>query len=198
MGATNSLDRTFARMGLLSEVEIQFENARDVENGGVLFALPALLSAGLLKNASRFFSLPNGYYGKASIFLFVAFFALRRIRSMEGLRYLSPGEWGKVLGLDRAPEVKTLRRKIGDLSVQGVKGWGQSLSEEWLHNGAADSVGVFYVDGHVRVYHGSQTQLPRHYVAREKLCLRATTEYWVNGLGGLPFFFVNKPVDPGL
>jgi len=33
-----------------------------------------------------------------------------------------------------------------------------------------DSELYFYCDGHVRVYHGNQTALPRHYVARERLC----------------------------
>ncbi|HRI72196.1 MAG TPA: hypothetical protein PK156_48515 [Polyangium sp.] len=58
--------------------------------------------------------------------------------------------------------------------------------------------GVLYVDGHVRVYHGHQTKLPKHYVTRERLCLRATTDYWVNAMDGQPFFLVNKVVDPGL
>src|SRR5437879_9322925 len=57
---------------------------------------------------------------------------------------------------------------------------------------------VFYVDGHVRVYHGALTAWPRHYVARERLCLRATTDYWINAMDGQPFVFVNKEVEPGL
>jgi len=57
---------------------------------------------------------------------------------------------------------------------------------------------VFYVDGHVRVYSGDLTALPRHYVARERLCLRGTTDYWINAMDGQPFFFVNQEVDPGL
>ena len=56
----------------------------------------------------------------------------------------------------------------------------------------------FYCDGHVRVYHGAHTQLPRHYVARERLCLRATTDYWIHAMDGQPFLYVNKEVDPGL
>ena len=50
----------------------------------------------------------------------------------------------------------------------------------------------------MRVYHGEQTPLPRHYVARERLCLRATTDYWINAMDGQPFLYVNKEVDPGL
>jgi len=56
----------------------------------------------------------------------------------------------------------------------------------------------YYCDGHVRVYHGEKTPLPRHYVARERLCLRATVDYWVNAMDGQPFLYVNKEVDPGL
>jgi len=61
-----------------------------------------------------------------------------------------------------------------------------------------DSAAILYIDGHVRVYSGSQTKLPQHYVAREKLCLRATVDYWVNAMDGQPFFMVTKEVDPGL
>jgi prepilin-type processing-associated H-X9-DG protein len=61
-----------------------------------------------------------------------------------------------------------------------------------------DRAAVLYVDGHVRVYHGHQTALPRHYVARQKLCLRATTDYWVNAMDGQPFFLLNQAVDPGM
>ena len=35
-------------------------------------------------------------------------------------------------------------------------------------------------------------------MARERLCLRATTDYWVNAMDGQPFLYVNKEVDPGL
>jgi predicted nucleic acid-binding Zn-ribbon protein len=35
-------------------------------------------------------------------------------------------------------------------------------------------------------------------VARQKLCLRATTDYWVNAMDGQPFFVLNQAVDPGM
>src|SRR5437667_11488008 len=60
------------------------------------------------------------------------------------------------------------------------------------------SVGLLYVDGHVRVYHGSLGPLPRLYVARQKLLSRGTTDYWVNGLGGEPSFVVTQPIHAGL
>jgi hypothetical protein len=48
------------------------------------------------------------------------------------------------------------------------------------------------------VYHGALTKLPRKYVARERLCLRGTTDYWVNDARGRPFFVVERVVDAGL
>ena len=42
---------------------------------------------------------------------------------------------------------------------------------------SSDNAAIFYIDGHVRVYSGDQTKLPKHYVARQKLCLRATVDY---------------------
>ena len=40
--------------------------------------------------------------------------------------------------------------------------------------------------------------LPRRYIARERLCLRGTTDDWVNAMDGRPFFVVSCAVDPGL
>src|SRR3981081_2246718 len=61
-----------------------------------------------------------------------------------------------------------------------------------------ECAGVFYADGHVRVYHGKLTNLPRRYIARQRLCLRGTTDYWVNAMDGQPFFVVTRPADEGL
>jgi hypothetical protein len=169
-----------------------------VPNGGVLLGLPGLMSTGLLRHTKKYFHLPNGYYGVESIFLLLGFMALARLKTIESLRYCSPGEWGKLLGLDRVPEAKTLRQKVHLLTRDGQScQWGGELSRDWMEM-YPESTGMLYVDGHVRVYNGSQTELPRHYVARQKLCLRATTDYWVNAMDGQPFFMVNKAVDPGL
>ena len=120
MGATNTLDRVAAMVGDITEVPLGFTASESVPNAGVLFALPALLSIGLLHNVRKYFQLPNGYSGLASIFVLLAFMALARIKSVERLRYCAPGEWGKILGLDRIPEVRTLREKLKILSTEGA------------------------------------------------------------------------------
>lgn len=184
---------------MLEGAPIEFERVADVPDGGVLFALPALLLIGLLDKSREIFSMPEGFYPLESIFVLLALMALARIPSLEALRYVAPGEWGKLIGLDRIPEVRTLRQKLSALcSERGrAERWSSLLAKQWLE-AEAQSVGVFYADGHVRVYHGKLTDLPRRYIARERLCLRGTTDYWVNAMDGQPFFVVSYPVDPGL
>ena len=110
-----------------------FSPALDVPNGGVLFALPALLAVGLLAGAERFFALPKGYYGLDSLLVLLAFMALGRLKSVESLRYCAPGEWGKLLGLDRVPEVRTLRRKIRLLTCDDqAEQWSAELCKRWM------------------------------------------------------------------
>jgi hypothetical protein len=197
-GASATVERLAASLGRLDAVAPRFEQALDVTQGGVLFALPALLVSGLLRHASRYFHLPRGYYELKTIFLLLAFMALARLESIERLRYYAPGEWGKLLGLDRIPEVRTLRAKVTHLGAQKQAfEWSAELCREWMGE-QPHSAALLYVDGHVRVYHGAQTQLPKHYVARERLCLRATVDYWVNAMDGQPFFVLSEAVDPGL
>ena len=199
VATTRSLERVAAALGELDRAPLQFLCADDVQNGGVLCALPALLAMGLLRHAASHFSLPKGFYPMESIFVLLAFLALARVPSLEQLRYQAPGEWGKLLGLDRIPEVKTLRDKLGLLGddVERTARWSSQLAQDWM---ALDvtAAGVLLIDGHTRVYHGNLTPLPRRYVSRERLCLRGTTDYWVNALDGAPFFCVTCAIDPGL
>ena len=174
VGATNVPARLAASIGLLGSVAPQFKSAVDVPHGGVLLALPALLGMGLLDNIDEHLKMPQGYYGLDSILLLLAFMARARIQSIESLRHSPPGEWGNLLGLDRSPEVRTLREKVAILSGKGeAEAWSASLCKGWMAD-QHEFTGTLYIDGHTRVYHGSQTKLPRHYVARQKLCLRAS------------------------
>ena len=200
-GATRTLDRVAAAMGAVVEAPILFEAARDIPQGGVLLALPALLAVGLLRHSPQLYQLPAGFYSLSSILVLLALLALARIPSLEQLRYVAAGEWGNLLGLDRVPEVRTLREKLKLLCAEAGRAarWNAALAREWITQQEPASSGwAFYVDGHVRVYHGALTKLPRHYVARQRLYLRATVDYWVNALDGQPFLYFNQPVDHGL
>ena len=198
VGCTRTHERLAASVGELpGGAKPHFEPNQDVKGAGVLFALPALLSNGLLDIQGRF-ALPEGYYQVESIFLMMGMMALQRIRHIENLRYQDPGEMGKHLGLDRVPEARTLREKLKLLALTGKpKEWQAYLSQEWMRDDP-ESTGSLYVDGHVRLYHGNQTRLPKRYVSRERLCLRGVTDYWVNDKTGRPFFVVYKEVNEGL
>ena len=198
MGTTDVSGRILASLGKGGPVDSHFQACADVPKAGVLLALPALLASGLWERTEEHFKIPPGYYQMVHLFLLVAMLALARVRSLEGLRYCAPGEWGKLLGLDRVPEVRTLRDKLQQLGQpEKVAGWAAELSRKWMGQDPG-SAGTLYLDGHVRVYHGSAARLPKHYVPRQRLCLRATTDYWVNAMDGKPFFVVHQPVDPGL
>ena len=66
-GATRSLERVAAAMGALEAAPIVFEAARDIPQGGVLLALPALLAVGLLRHSTELYGLPKGFYGLSSV-----------------------------------------------------------------------------------------------------------------------------------
>jgi len=155
-----------------------FSGNIDVDQAGVLLSLPALLSNGILsgKNILQF---NEGYYSLASILISLAFCILLRIKSIEKIGDEAPGELGKSIGLDRIPEVKTIRTKIEDLSKDGQsERWLGELSKEWMHQNS-ELAGVLYLDGHTDVYYGKKNKLPRCYISRLRLAMRATTDYYV-------------------
>jgi len=161
VAAADVAGRLAASVGELDAVAPDFTPALDVPNGGLLWALPALIAVGLLEGVERYLQLPKGYYGLDSLLLLLAFMALARLESIESLRYSAPGEWGNLLGLDRVPEVRTLRAKIRLLAREDAPGqWSAALCERWM-GAAPEQAGVLYIDGHVRVYNGGQTRLPR-------------------------------------
>ncbi len=195
---TRADERVAAAMGVAAGASARFERCDDVSMGGLLAGLPALCANGLLSGIGKHLSLPKGFYSCLHLLLTLGFMALGRIRRPEGLRHIPPGEFGKVIGLDRVPEVRTLREKITMMAANGdPAAWMKELSRTWME-AEPEEAGYLYVDGHVRVYHGKTAKLPRRYVSRDRLCLRGTTDYWVNDAMGRPFFVVSKAVTDGL
>lgn len=165
-------------------------------HAGVLLAIPSLISQGLDRAFKTFAPLPNGFYGLKHILLLLCFMPLCRIKSPEELKKYPPGEWGKLLGLDRIPEVGYLRKKIEQIVQQAKTNTLQSeLFEYWV---AKLPELFFYIDGHVRVYHGSKANLPKRFVSREKLCLNGTTEFWVNSQDGNPLMVITAELNEKL
>ena len=191
-------DRFFARLGLLEDAAPLFGSATAVPRAGVLLAVPALVGSGVFECAQKIYgSLGPAFYGLRTSVLTLLLMALWRIKRPEGLKEHSPQDLGRVLGLDRAPEVKTLRRKLAGLAVAGrAAQFGRELAEQRVAlRGAA--LGFLYVDGHVRVYHG-QHRLPKTHVTRLRISLPATSDYWVNDTAGDPLFVITAEANAGL
>ncbi len=196
--ADRSGDRLLACLGVLEDAAPLFRDGEKVPGAGVLLALPALLQSGVLEIARQVYgSIGPAFYGLRTTVVALLLLALLRIKRPEGLKENSPPELGRLLGLDRAPEVKTLRRKLSKLATLGrAIEFGQKLAQRRVAaRGAA--LGFLYVDGHVRVYHGKRT-LPKAHVARMRIAMPATTDYWVNDERGDPLLVLTTEANPGL
>ena len=191
-------DRLLARLALLEDAPPLFGSAAAVPRAGVLLALPVLIASGVLECAQKIYgSLGPAFYGLRTSLLTLLLMALWRIKRPEGLKEYSPTDLGRVLGLDRAPEVKTLRRKLARLAAAGgATQFGQALAQQRVAvRGGA--LGFLYIDGHVRVYHGKHA-LPKAHVARMRISMPATSDYWVNDTTGDPLFVVTAQANAGL
>jgi hypothetical protein len=198
MACTRSLDRVCAAMGVIRDAPTEFHPASGVSHGGVLLALPALLQNGLLAR-TELLPMNPAFYALHDILLLLSFMALARVHSIEQLRWVDAGEWGRLLGLDRIPEVRTLREKIAEITrnAERIREWQRRQSADWMAEDP-EMAGRLYVDGHVRVYFGDQVALLRRYVSRQRLCLRGITDYWVNDQLGKPYFVISTPLTEGL
>ena len=122
--------------------------------------------------------------------------ALCRIKNPEQLKKHPPGELGKLLGLDRIPEVGYFRKKLKQIIDQSKT---DELHTELFHSWVEEMPEMFfYIDGHVRVYHGKKANLPKRFVSREKLCLSGTTEFWINDEKGLPLMVLTGELNEKL
>jgi prepilin-type processing-associated H-X9-DG protein len=193
-----SADRLLARLGLLEDAPPLFGSAAAAARAGVLLAIPILIASGVFDCAQKIYgNLGPSFYGLRTSLLTLLLMALWRIKRPENLKEYSPQNLGRVLGLDRAPEVKTLRRKLANLAATGrAAQFGDALARRRVEL-RGKAMGFLYVDGHVRVYHG-QHALPKAHVARMRISMPATSDYWVNDSSGDPLFVVTAEANAGL
>ena len=196
--ADRRMDRLLAYLGMLDDAAPLFPSGAHVPHGGVLLALPSLVESGIFTIARKIYgSIGPAFYGLRTTFITLLLMALLRIKRPEALKEHSPEDLGRVLGLDRAPEVKTLRRKLSRLAAIGrAADLGRALAQKRVEDRGA-AMGFLYVDGHVRVYHGKRI-LPKAHVARRRLAMPATTDYWINDMVGDPVFVVTAEANAGM
>jgi len=192
------MDRLMAALGLLEDALPLFAPVRNLPRAGVLLAVPALLTAGLLPAVEKIYSsLGPSFYGLRTTMMAYVLLALLRIPRPEALKEHSPSALGRIVGLDRMPECKTLRRKLTQLAA-ARKSYhlGQEIARRRIQQ-RGRVMGFLYIDGHVRAYHGKHT-IPKAYVTRARLAAPATTDYWVNDKCGDPLFVVTAEANASL
>jgi hypothetical protein len=184
-------ERALARFGLLGEGAAPvFTPGGRYPLAGLLLALPALAGTGLLECARATYGrVRNGFYGLEVMLVVLVFLALLREPRAEGATRVPPAALGRVLGLDRAPEVKTIRRKLAELAAAGKAA--DLIMALARHHAAARpaALGFLYADGHARAYFGTR-QVQKMHVARLKFPGPATEETWVTDQDGDPVFMV--------
>ncbi len=184
-------ERVLARFGMIPAAPPVFTGCAHAPLAGLLLALPALVATGLIETAHDIYGavVPNGFYSLDAMLCEGVFRALLGAARAEGATRIDPVALGRVLGLDRAPEVKTIRRKIKLLAEAGNAGqWITAMARRHL-TASPGQAAVFYVDGHVRAYQGTR-RIAKTHVPRLKFPAPATLETWVTDAGGDPLLVV--------
>lgn len=181
---------------LLSSTPIRFESSEAVEYIGLLLLIPFLIASELLSYKNHYRELGRGFYFLDVIILLLSFMYLARIKNPEQLKKVSPGEFGKLMGLDRIPETKCFRKKLKEVCRQEkAQEWNTDLLQSWSSEQDNE---FYYIDGHVQVYRGYSATLGKKHVARQKLCLPGVQQFWVNDKTGLPLFYISGEVNEKL
>ncbi|MEK7863301.1 MAG: putative transposase, partial [Chloroflexota bacterium] len=144
-------DRLLARMGMIDDAEPMFRPGTAVQGAGVLLAVPAIAASGVVECAREIYgSIGPAFYGLRTTIVALVLMALMRIKRPEGLKERPPDGFGRVLGLDRAPEVKTMRRKLARLAkLARAARFGRALAERRVRE-VGSALAFLYLDGHVR------------------------------------------------
>lgn len=179
-----AVEREMARAGLLSGAEPVVCEGVGLPFAGALLVLPALAATGVVDCFEAVYDSGRAaFYSLRALVLSLVFCLLLGEPRAEGLSRIHPIDLGRLIGLDRAPEVKTLRVRMEQLAQLGrsdrlVRG----LAE--VHLASADQArGLFYIDGHVRAYHGS-ARLPKAHLARARISAPAEVDTWIGDARG--------------
>jgi transposase len=196
--APRTPERVAARFGDLVQAPVRITQGAQLPLVGLLLALPALEMTGLLQVAGDVLPpMRKGFYGLRVTLLMGVFMALLRQPRAEAATRLPPVDLGRVLGLDRAPEVKTLRRKLSELASAGRGAELQAALGAHHVSSRPEAMGFLYLDGHVRVYSGSRA-LPKTHIARMRIAGPATEETWVGDADGDPVMVITAAPSQSL
>ena len=177
-----ALERALAHAGILGMAEVapQFVSGSEVPAAGVLLAMALVAKDGCLEVARTVYgALANGFYGLRGLVLTLLSGAWLGVRSVDSLQHGTPHLGGRLLGLDRLPEAKTIARKLEEIAARKLAREFMSRMAERRIQANRTVCGLLYVDGHVREYHGRR-RVSKRFVTRRRLAAPAIEDWWVH------------------
>ena len=165
---------------------------------GAALYYPALQALGLLEAAASCFRLPGAAkFGVRAVMLTLFFLSLFSKTTLEAAKHLRRWDFGPLAGTERAPVVKTLRRKLGDLIKQGQAArFGDVLARRWVEQGVI-ATAYLYVDGHVKAYTG-KGKLTECWNPQRRMPLPGLLSYFVNDQQGRPLLLLTEEANASL
>ena len=185
-----SQDRFYARVGLLQDAAPVFAETHHLEFAGSFLAVAMLDKDPYLKVVGQLFgNFKAAFYGVRTMFMTFLLMALLRIKTNEQINRYNPQKLGRILGLDRAPCVKTQRRKLRQLArcnhaVELMERMAKKRTDS-----LAMPLAVLYVDGHVYKYSGKE-KISKTFSNSKNQVVKGITDYWLNLPGGAPLLCV--------
>ncbi|MFA7175577.1 MAG: helix-turn-helix domain-containing protein [Kiritimatiellia bacterium] len=192
------LDRFMARMGKLDDASALFSPGENVPWAGVMMAAVILSHSPFLGLAQKVYGgIGPAFYGLRTVMMTYVTMALLRICRIEDVRRDEPQKLGRVLGLDRVAEVRTLRRKWHKLCRAGkalelMEAVGRSRVEQ-----LDQPPDVIMVDGHLGIYTGKR-KIGQVFSTRENQVVKGYTDNWIHLPGGAPLLILSCSFNEGL
>jgi len=195
-----TLERVLASIGKLGQPEVlpEFLTGGEVPAAGTLLAFALLAEDGALEVARKTYGrLSNGFYGLRSFILTLLACAMLGVKTLDSLQHGTPHHWGRLLGLDRLPETKTVRRKFNEIAQrEKAAEFMRQMAKRRIE--AAKSLRmVLYFDSHARAYYGKRRVGKRH-MNRFNQSKKAVIDYWAHDGAGAPLLKICGPVDASL
>lgn len=193
------VERQAARRGEITGAAPVICEGASLPLAGALVILPTLAATGLLDAFEKTYgSVGPAFYGLGSLVLSMSLAALLGCSRAEAAGRLSPVDVGRLIGLDRGPEPSTVRRRSEELAVLGRSDQlGVALARHRLDCLGDQEGGVFYLDGHVRAYHGT-ARVPMHHVARLGRSMPGEEDAWLCDARGGGVLVWSSPPGSGL
>jgi len=189
------LDRACTVLGLIEEAPVAFISAAAVPRAGTLLGLALLGETHLFEEARAVYGrLKNGWYGLRSLLWTLIVMGLLRIKNPEQIKAADPASLGRLLGLPRSAEVKTIYRKLTEVADRKLAAEFHRRLAKRRAESYANEVATLYADGHVRAYHGKH-RIGKTYLTRTKSVMRGETDYWVHLRNGRPLLVIHNAAN---